>query len=559
MKNNIRIVRNERDPMVPTPPEFNTLMASVKKTGWKSWKFKTGLALTIVGLIISTALLLRNQPVKTTGNAQQKADSPSMTVKPPLPALDVPYDTFEINVVAGDTITYKGCTNIIFKPGSIQESDGQRVEKTKVLYREFQNQTEIMMSGIPMMYDTAGKKYLFESGGMFELKSLNKNEKIAGARMVEVKMCTQHNQQNFNWYKLDEKSGNWNYIKPVSPRALNPTQTDTANHQTNENDGYAPIEMEIYQRKVDKAKPEVAVPAAVPAMMPPKRKDNGNPTFSIDANYIPELQVYTNVDFEVLPGQGYDANKLPDEWDYIKVEKTNTYGIYLVSLFNGNSKYSYRARPVFDNEQDYQTALKAFKKKEAEQQERLEKERKRQIALEKELIRKNEIARKRAEAWAAKAAEQAKTAKQKSPDQSFNYGTVTVALTIDQFGYYNSDRPISDNGSTVKLTYSLPGHARGQGQIYQYYLDRNAVMVNYAAAEHQFNLNYRTGEKYLLMAFAELKGKTRVAIISPDDFEKYIAGEKEVNVEMKFLDKAFENTTDLHAWIKQTFIAAGGS
>lgn len=548
MKNNIRIVRNEQDPMVPAPPDFDNVVVKAKKAGWKSWKVKTGLAVTITGLIIATVLLFRNQSNKST-SVSERNDSFSTTVKPPLPAMDIPYDTFEINVKAGDTITYKGCTKIIFKPGSIQQAAGQQVERTKVVYREFQNQTEIMMSGIPMMYDSANQKYLFESGGMFELKSLSSNEKIAGAGMVEVKMCTRHNQQNFNWYKLDEKSGIWSYIKPVSPEALNPTRTDTASFPTKSNDGhYDPIEIAV-PILVDETKSEVGAMTAVPKMMPPKRKDNSNPTFSIDANYIPELQVYTNVDFEVLPGQGYDANKLPDEWDYIKVEKTGTYGVYLVSLFNRNSRYSYRARPVFDNEQDYQTALKEFREKEAQQQKQLEEQRQRQIAQEKEMNRRNEIARNRAEKRAVQQAE-----KKANEQSSFGYGEVIATLVIDKFGYYNSDRPILNNGSSVKLSYSLPGKAKGQGQIYQYYIDRNAVMVNYAGTEYPFLLNYRSEEKYLLMAFAEVNGKTRVCIISPDDFEKYIAGKKEVKMEMTILDYDFKNTTEVHEWIKKKFI-----
>jgi hypothetical protein len=548
MKNNIRIVRNEPDPQIPTPPDFDKALIKAKKAGLNTWKLKIGLGAVITGLII-TGLLLFNRNNKNEQNelAKKSADTSVSSVKPPLKGMDVPYDTFEINVAAGDTVVYKGCTNIIFKPGSVAGMDGATVQKTKVVCREFQNQTDVMLSGIPMMYDSAGQKYLFESGGMFELKSVNKEEKIAGAGMVEVKMCTSLPQDKFNWYSLDEKTGRWDYIKPVAPEARH-LQADTALPANRKTEGTQPAEdieeiTVVSQNAIIKEKP----------LLPPKRKNPSAPTFSIDVNHIPELQVYTNVEFEVMPGQGYDAANLSEVMDYIRVKPTPEDGIYMVEFYDRGRKYNYKARPVFDNEKDYQQALREFRKKEEEQKKAIAKkavEEKRNAEIQERRFQEELRRRNNAQ-------------KSTGQGEQFNYGGMVAALSIDQFGYYNSDRPISNNNLATTITYQVPEESFQQGQLYQYYLNRNAVMVNYsfepAGSRGKTTLSYRSDEQYVLMAFAEKDQKIMVTIFTPAEFVQQIKGKANAEIRMTRIDKKFSTPEEVHQWLKKTFAVTPAS
>ena len=44
-------------------------------------------------------------------------------------------------------------------------------------YREYLDQKDVFLSGIPMNYDSADVRYNFESGGMFEMNAITENNK----------------------------------------------------------------------------------------------------------------------------------------------------------------------------------------------------------------------------------------------------------------------------------------------------------------------------------------------------------------------------------------------
>lgn len=594
MKNNIRIVRNEPDPKVPSPPDFGQLYGNVKKPWFRpSGKTMIYAGILVVAITAITMLFRSKQP--TTGVAFKD----SGVVKPPIPGMDVAYDTFEVNVAAGDTILYRGRTRVVFAPGSIIDKNGKPVEKTRVVYREFQNQSEIMLSGIPMMYDTAGNNYLFESGGMFELRNLNPGDRIKSEGLVSVSMYTTYPQTGNNWYQLDTRTGRWDYLRPVATEPAAAPVLETPLSQEKE------IAVDK-TRDAEPAKIKDPVISNAPPMLPPKRKDPSNPTFSIEENFIPELQVYTNVDFEVLPGQGYDAAKLPEVWDYITVKSTRTYGLYVVTLINAGRKYSYKARPVFASEADYNQALKAFREKEAEQNEQIAAARKKAAAEEKEqrerlAAEQRRAAEERREQQSRLAAEQRRM--QASP-ASGNSGTPSgqppvaagapvvvsnpwrtvssmdllrqtgradtsaspsvmtgsgnfATVPVSSFGFYNCDRPIRDLNATVQLSLSIDNLASGVQvspvSCYQYFLDRNACMfINYAQT---INLRYNRSERYLLLGMGyDTDNKLIIFVVDPNEFRKEIRGKRSASVSMKIIKERFESVVEIDSWIRETYM-----
>ncbi|HRD40305.1 MAG TPA: hypothetical protein PLC65_16880, partial [Bacteroidia bacterium] len=48
----------------------------------------------------------------------------------------------------------------------------------EIQYREMHDQADIIASGIPMTYDSAGTKYHFESAGMFDIKASQNGEQV---------------------------------------------------------------------------------------------------------------------------------------------------------------------------------------------------------------------------------------------------------------------------------------------------------------------------------------------------------------------------------------------
>lgn len=94
----------------------------------------------------------------------------------------------------------------------------------------------------------------------------------------------------------------------------------------------------------------------------PRMKSPKGFTFTVEEPNIPELAIYENVVFEVLPGQNFDPKAIPDYWDYIAITKTSTYGVYVLTLMDTHQTLKYKAIPVFLNVDDYNKALAAYQK-----------------------------------------------------------------------------------------------------------------------------------------------------------------------------------------------------
>lgn len=523
MKNNIRITRNEANPSIPPRPDFAKLAANAAKLAkpfyMKTWFWgTTGFA--VITIVASVVFL-----GKPASNLVKKShnDSTAKNIIHPIANLDIAYDTFTVNVAQGDTLVYKGCTKIIVPPAAINKTNGAQISTTKVVYREFQNQTEIMTSGIPMQYDTAGKKLLLESGGMFEFRSIENDEQINPEKSIEIKMCSQHNQQGFNWYALDDKTGQWKYIKPVTmPTPVE--DSDSMKTATLENKA---------ARKVPSAPQSVSnITIELPKKRPtpePKRKSAKGYTFTVPEPDVPELAIYSNLVFEVLPGQNFNPNSLPDYWDEISVKPTAVFGQYLLTLKDSKQTLKYKAIPVFETEKDYQQALKDFKKQETE--------------YNKKLAKQEEERKKQAE----QNVQLDFQAQPTTPTSNLNYSSMAYSLTINKFGYYNSDRPIKNISISKQIQYEVAGGGSNQPQVYQYFLNRNAVMVNYNYSPGKINITYNKEDECVLVVF--LNQSSSIAVVSPEKYKSQIVNGNASTIAFEKVDLSFNNTKDLHSFI----------
>ena len=70
---------------------------------------------------------------------------------------------------------------------------------------------EILASGIPMRYDSAGVKQSFESAGMIEIKGIQngKEIKLKQNKKIEINMASQKKGDRFNLYYLDTIAKQW--------------------------------------------------------------------------------------------------------------------------------------------------------------------------------------------------------------------------------------------------------------------------------------------------------------------------------------------------------------
>lgn len=82
----------------------------------------------------------------------------------------------------------------------------------------------------------------------------------------------------------------------------------------------------------------------------------------IDPDSFEELLVYDGLRFEVVDESTYRPSDANEHWDDVKLERSNTEGIYNIIFTNARRKVSYKVRPVL-KDADYAAALKVFNEK----------------------------------------------------------------------------------------------------------------------------------------------------------------------------------------------------
>ncbi|TNE82052.1 MAG: hypothetical protein EP332_01880 [Bacteroidetes bacterium] len=93
--------------------------------------------------------------------------------------------------------------------------DGSDVkDPIQVAYMPLDNAFDVMLSGIPMTYDSAGGQSLFQTAGMFRLEAkTNKGEEVVlkDGKAMNIAMPTVDTGGRYNDYRFDEQSGIWKF------------------------------------------------------------------------------------------------------------------------------------------------------------------------------------------------------------------------------------------------------------------------------------------------------------------------------------------------------------
>ena len=132
----------------------------------------------------------------------------SSAIQPPIPELDIPLDSFEFNVEKGKVIELSnGGTITIPAAALIDEAGVEAKGMAFVNYRELHDAYDIFLAGIPMEYQGSH----FSTAGSFEIR-LEQNDRplfLKDSQQVEVKMASFTEGTDYDFYKIDEQSGQW--------------------------------------------------------------------------------------------------------------------------------------------------------------------------------------------------------------------------------------------------------------------------------------------------------------------------------------------------------------
>lgn len=121
---------------------------------------------------------------------------------------------FSVNASQAKKIDLGNGGSLDFPANAFVDQDGKPVKgNVDVSWQEFHSLGDIMLSGIPMKYDSAGVKFDLVSGGMFTIKASQKGKpvEIAPAKTVNVSIASIQDTPCYNFYEMDESTGKWSY------------------------------------------------------------------------------------------------------------------------------------------------------------------------------------------------------------------------------------------------------------------------------------------------------------------------------------------------------------
>lgn len=149
----------------------------------------------------------------TTTN-QESALNRKEIIQPPLTQVKIPKNTFEVDASKGKLFSLPNGSTISVPSDCFVDKEGKQIKgKVKISYIEFHDAADIILSGIPMTYDSGGVSGNFQTAGMFEITGFQKEKPvyIANGKNIRVKMASYANDHHYNFYVLNEGKGDWGY------------------------------------------------------------------------------------------------------------------------------------------------------------------------------------------------------------------------------------------------------------------------------------------------------------------------------------------------------------
>jgi hypothetical protein len=469
---------------------------------------------------------------KNTGTGAPKETTRKAFINEPSQKLKIPYSVYKINNEQGGNITHHTSSKIKIPKNSFVDKNGKDIiGDVTIEYKEFHDMGDIVVSGIPMTYDSAGTTYNFESAGMFNIKGSQNGEPvfIKPDKVLDVELASSTKDDLFNQYYLDTLKKNWQCLK--RDRALMPAKTNSkavviAHPQITD------PKLEILKREIEHIIPKkidsVKVVYATKAERLPKAKEPvkpvkltpGKATFKLEGsnNDFPELAAFDNVIFEVGPENRNYSKELHDiTWSDIKISQGPVKGKnYLLNLSYRNRFEKLIVYPVLSGD-DYEKAEKIYEQKLENYQDLVTK----RTADEKRLMA--EMQAKQAAYLAEQKKKQEDYDKEKEKllakynaveqnELSSNFNSMSLQtkatrlFSISQFGIFNSDCPhVQPREASIIPTFATHDKEKIISPDYIYLVDHTSKVVYSLDKLNGFKISYDPKNTYSICIFNKNK------------------------------------------------------
>lgn len=544
--------------------DFSKLIANYKavsKPFYKSTYFIAGMSLvTAVGIFSVFYFTKQSTPVEVMVNESTKIVTKRPFINPAFSNLDITFETMSVQAESGGTLKLKNGSIIKIPKNAFKDEKGNQVSgKVDIRYREFRDAIDMLVSGIPMQYDSVGPKSQLESAGMFEIQGVQNGKTIALTKDIVVEMASTNFAGNFNQYFLDTVSRTWKYLgrdkivkdkNKVDLASENDFIMSDTSADFNDN-GFGDNSLTVYQNKVQSTKENINALKKEEPVKPIKTKVQ-NYHFDLDVlpSEFPELTDYRGLQFEVGPeNKSFNEKLYAIVWDDVKLNYNTPGKNYKIAFVKDGKTSEFVVYPVYQGKDSvkvmalYQTKFKTYEKK---LNERIlaEKKAKEEYELQQKKWEEERIAeQKRYEAEQKKYAEEAL-----KKSSSIDYSNIRNAFTVNQFGIYNSDCPFRfSNEVTMKISFTNENGKPLQVDI-AYHIDakRNTLFSHYYGNSKAYTFNYDQKSRNTLFS---VSSKNELWVFSTEDFKTVSPAEGKYTFKMKKSDKTFKTVQGLRDYL----------
>lgn len=468
--------------------DFDALLKAFKvppNPYWKSIWFWGTTGVASLGLFFLTKqlfseyeLLTKNTHEENITLALDKLPKDTECIKAPIVAVDVPFETFEIDPGVDNVLTLNNGSTISIKAGSLETvATGNVIIKTRV----FEDKTSAFLAGIPMDYINSA----FESAGMIEVRGEQggKTITIKQDTPIEISLKLFKDHEDFAFFALNDTSGKWDlYPCEYSPSAENPS--------VNIGSSEAKAKTKIWNSEIQTINKNIAVKdVELNQIILPKKETFYLPknekyifTLDYDKRDFPELAALGRINFEAYPNQSNYENIFKKSWANFIITEVD--GKYKVTFSDKVGTEELTVRPIVTGARLEEAMEEYNEAKEAAEADRLA------IAYEREeLILKRGDKNKELQLYISAMEEQYNNSNRDyvelKREQELNelykkqfvnsiLNGATANFRTSQFGVFNSDKPIpypKPFGNEIR--FEIAGNTIAPKAVYVFDLDKD--------------------------------------------------------------------------------------
>lgn len=539
------------------------------KSWWKSKKVRytaliTGVTvictITYFELFNKTKTQKSNEITTTSINNTKNYSSTKQTknfIAEPYKKIKINYTAYKINNSKGGEINHPTSSKIKIPKNSFVDKNGKDVVgDVTIEYREFHDMGDVIISGIPMLYDSANIKRNFETAGMFDIKGSQNGQPvfIKSGQSLQVDLASHSDEKKFNQYYLDTVKKTWLYLKndelayvapTIHKEVIGETQATNPLLKKLKNEIDVVIPKKIDSVKIVYTKRAETLPKAIE---PNKiNKPSGKQTFQLDADKkeYPELAAFDNILFEIGDENKNYSKEMSDiTWNDVKISEGPQKGKnYILTLTYRKRIEKLVVYPVLTGN-DLVKAQKIYQEKFAQYEGLVEKRKADEAKLMEELKAKQtayleDIKAKKAEyeKELKKLELQLQLQQQNQLVSQFNsINNATKARRIFQisnFGVFNSDCPHAQPQGKALTPIFVNGNTTILPDLIYVIEHTNKTVVS-LGYENNYRFGYNPKNQYSIVAFLNNKlficSKETFKVTTSKDSNKFNLNEMENSV-----------------------------